>query len=154
MSKTIEYKVFDEKAWKYNVDRFFFVFFLGVLIKIVGLFLKDFQEDTFLMLISFCFQWGLIIIGIGMLEGLFGLITKIALNPGIIIDSKFTVLKVFYKGLICSIMNFFKGFKQINYIKTIYLEPIDECYIGTYNGNLNGNYYITGYIKEPDHFKG
>lgn len=149
------YTVFNRDNWNYNVDKIFFVMFLGLLYTSIRIFQLDFKVSTaeiFIRILTCPFS----VIGvIGFIEALFALITKVALEPGIILESKFKVFKVFFKAYLQSMSNSFT-FKQVYFIKKIIVNPnpyVSSSLIGIgLNSCYSGSLMTEGYVKIPDHF--
>lgn len=153
-----EYTSFNEKIWKRNCDRFFFLFSLGVIYSIVYISLKDFQVSLPKLLLMMFFQWYPVLGMIVIIEGLIGMLVKIALNPGSFLLDPIGILKTFFKGSYLSFKNFWSEFKTPNSI--VKIPVITSPYI-IYGDNLNNSVCVTmtstllrdNFLKAPEHFK-
>lgn len=94
-----------------------------------------------------------IIFIISLFESFLAILVKIALEPGLIIESKFKIIpKVLYKSIVKSYSTIM-SFKPINNVKITPDKPITLMGYGITESNFKGEITITGYMKIPDHFK-
>lgn len=153
----INYSVFNEENWQYNVDKAFFIFMLGMIYTVISLVQKNFEAsiiEIFARIITSPFA---VLFMIVMIESFVAVIVKIAFEPGIIIESKFKViLNVFWNTLKDSYKQAFT-FKQVYFTKTIRVKPLfsfsSSICISRGIGDLRGGIDLPGYMKIPEHFK-
>ena len=150
-----KYSTFNKDNWNYNVDKVFLVVMLGLLWTTIRLMQLDFNVSTgelFLRLLIGPFN---VLFLVTLIESISAVLTKIAFEPGIIIESKLMVIpKVFFKTMLESYLKTLK-FKQVYFIKEIritknpYITLSGLGICGSYSGELQ----LTGYVKIPEHFK-
>ena len=149
------YYTFNKENWNYNVDKIFFVIFLGMTYTVVRLFQLNFDVSTFEIFIRILTCPFTVVAFIGFVEAIIALAVKIGLEPGILVESKFKVFKVFFKAYIASIEKVLElkqvYFKQVKYA----VPPMYTVGLGLLcgSGGFHGQFVVNGYIKEPDHFK-
>lgn len=152
-----KYTSFDEEAWRFNVDRAFFLYGLGILYGLVMSMLENFETAGPALIFRMFFGWSNVLFAVALFESICAVITKIALNPGCLLDTKFGVLKVFVKTMKTSYYVYFDGFKQVYTVKSISVLPYPYIFTDTVYFNLttanNGNLEIPGYLKTPETFK-
>lgn len=152
------YSVFNKDNWNYNVDKFFFLFLLGMVYVITRLIQLDFDVSTLEVFARILTGPWTVLFAIVLLESLFAVITKVGLEPGIILESKFAVFKVFFNTVISSYRSWMT-FKEVYSVKHIIVRDDSKPWSGQLFinasgicGDYQGTIELPGYLKKPEHF--
>lgn len=87
-----EYPVFINENWQYNVDKVFFIVFLGMLYSFIRLWQNNF-EASFIELVGRMLSGPFVVLAaIVLIEALAAVIVKIGFEPGSIVETKFKII--------------------------------------------------------------
>ena len=158
-----EYTTLNEEAWNRNLNKIFFLYFLGIIFAIVMMYYHDFDVTPLGVLIRITIGWANVLLLFSLIEATCATITKIALDPGCLINSYLMVLKVFPKTIVEFYKRFFNSFEKVTIIHKSNINTNYNNFIQGY-GVTDAHFTktefenysminIPGYIKEPANFK-
>ncbi len=163
MSVFFYHDKFIQSNWNYNIDKFFFIVMTGfVYATLKMMYLGIDTIPTFLVVIRMFVSPFTVIGLILIVEGLLSVCFKIALNPGIILESKFKVFSIFFKTIAASGLSLLK-FKPVFYKNCIVVSKLENKYtlrlsadgIISKVGNVDNGYVLKHSVNKqlPNHLQ-
>jgi hypothetical protein len=147
--QSFAYPVFNEALWKEKVNRFSFLFALGIVYSLIRLVSVDFQVSSIEVIYRFLSGWTVVAMLCLLLEATLATIVKIAVTPGCLLNSKLSVLKVFPKTIAATIKSNFEVYKPC----TSYYRVPNTGYIVLGGDGYISPSYLPSYSVFPDNFQ-